>query len=355
MNNSTTYKVLGVMSGTSLDGIDLANCEFVFQDSQWAFNINETITIPYSKEWVDELTKAFEFDTHTLDQLSIKYAQHISKVIERETSTWDYDYIASHGHTILHQPENGFTIQIGDGQIMANILNKKIIYDFRTQDVKLGGQGAPLVPIGDRLLFNQFDYRINLGGFANISYENNDTTLAYDICPINFVCNALALTLGKPYDENGDFAREGIVIPSLLEELNYITFYNLPHPKSMGREWVEIEIDPIISKYNNTHNILRTFVEHSAIQISKNLSSDTKTALFTGGGVYNSFLMERISHYSPTITISHVDKEIIEFKEALIFAFLGVLKLRNENNTLASVTGASHDHSAGKISIPKNV
>ena len=220
--------------------------------------------------------------------------------------------------------------------------------------MQLGGQGAPLVPIGDKLLFSNFDYRVNLGGFANVSFEKEEVTYAYDICPVNFVSNEIALKLGRPYDHNGDFAQSGELIPSLLNKLNQLSFYHSPYPKSLGREWVESKITPILSEYKNDINILRTFTEHAAIQICNNLI-EGKSALFTGGGVYNSFLMERIKYHSPSIEISETNQEIVEFKEALIFAFLGVLKLRNEINTLSSVTGASKNHSAGKIIIPQNV
>ena len=355
MNNSSTFNILGIMSGTSLDGVDLAHCELTYKDNKWHYIIKEAKTVPYSKEWKNCLIDAFNFNKKDLSNLNIAYGNLLSMIIELETKGWNYDYIASHGHTILHQPKKGITIQVGDGQTIANKSKKTTIYDFRTQDVKLGGQGAPLVPIGDKLLFGNFDYRINLGGFANISFEKQGITYAYDICPVNFVINEIAIKLGKPYDHNGDFARSGQLLPSLLNKLNQLDFYNTVYPKSLGREWVETHIKPILHNYKNAVDILRTFTEHVAIQVSNNLVGSSKSALFTGGGVYNTFLMERIKCHNPKINFQQSDKETIEFKEALIFAFLGVLKLRNEINTLCSVTGASMDHSSGKVVTPMNV
>ena len=290
-----------------------------------------------------------------MDQLEIidsNYSEYLASVILdfiNNNSIKSIDFIASHGHTALHQPENGLTYQIGNQQLLANKLNQKVICDFRVQDVALGGQGAPLVPIGDRLLFSDYEFCLNLGGFANISYELNNERIAFDICPVNIVLNYYVSKLGLNYDDKGDIASTGNINQNLLFQLNKLNYYNEAPPKSLGLEWVDLNIFPLIdSFYLKTEDILRTFVEHIAIQISKVLiKSDTKV-LVTGGGVFNEFLMNRIRNFSKSEVIIPT-REIIEYKEALIFGLLGVLKDRNEVNCLKSVTGAKRDHSSGVI------
>jgi anhydro-N-acetylmuramic acid kinase len=253
----------------------------------------------------------------------------------------------------LHRPEEGLTYQIGNRQILADVLKQKVICDFRIQDVDFGGQGAPLVPIGDRLLFHEFDYCLNLGGFANISFEHNSERIAYDICPVNIVLNYYISKLNLEYDDKGQLASKGLINKKLLAELNDLTFYQEKPPKSLGLEWVESNIFPLIDSFQlKLEDVLRTYVEHSAIQISKVLEQGGKEVLVSGGGVYNTFLMSRLKRLS-AVKIVRSNNQITEFKEALIFGFLGALKDRNEINCLKSVTGAECDHSSGKILIPK--
>lgn len=236
---------------------------------------------------------------------------------------------------------------------MANELQQTVICDFRIQDVKLGGQGAPLVPIGDKLLFGNYTYCLNLGGFANLSFDVNNVRIAYDICPVNILLNQYIGVLGFEFDDKGEVAKSGTVNSSLLSELNSIKYYSDKPPKSLGLEWVKKHIIPVIDAYKlDTKDILRTFVEHIAIQISKQFSIKNASILITGGGAYNLFLIERIKSYS-NVNIVIPSTKLIEFKEALIFGFLGVLRYRNEANCLSSVTGASKDHSSGKILQPK--
>ena len=231
------------------------------------------------------------------------------------------------------------------------MLGKTVVCDFRVQDVELGGQGAPLVPIGDRLLFSEYDYCLNLGGFANCSYEKNGQRIAFDICPVNIVLNKYAEKLGKDFDENGKFAESGIVDENLLHQLDSLKFYSGKPPKSLGLEWVKENIFPLLEASKiSSEDVLRTFTEHIAVQLAKQFS-DRASVLITGGGAYNSFLIERFKNLS-AIEVVVPSKEIVEYKEALIFGLLGVLKLRDEVNCLASVTGASKDHSSGKIFFP---
>lgn len=345
------YFVMGVMSGTSLDGIDLAYIHFK-KDKKWSYNIICAQTVAYDTEWETKLRNGVEYATVQLECLNASYTQLLSEVIKtfiEKNQLINIDAVCSHGHTILHQPENKLTLQIGNLEILAQLINQKVVCDFRVQDVVLGGQGAPLVPIGDQLLFSEYTYCVNLGGFSNISTAINNERIAYDICPVNIVLNHYVQKTGVSYDDKGMMASSGEVCQLLLEKLNNINFYKLPPPKSLGLEWVKLMIIPLIDSYElSIKDILRTFVEHVAIQIGSMLIKDKSSVLFTGGGVYNLFLMKRIREYSNAeIIIS--SPELIEYKEALIFGFLGVLKLRNEINVLASVTGAEKNHSSGEI------
>ena len=345
------FKVLGIMSGTSLDGIDIINVNFSY-NKHWSFKILNAETIEYSTQWKSTLSQLVTMPMDQLEILDSNYSEYLASVILdfiNNNSIKSIDFIASHGHTALHQPENGLTYQIGNQQLLANKLNQKVICDFRVQDVALGGQGAPLVPIGDRLLFSDYEFCLNLGGFANISYELNNERIAFDICPVNIVLNYYVSKLGLNYDDKGDIALTGNINQNLLFQLNKLNYYNEAPPKSLGLEWVDLNIFPLIdSFYLKMEDILRTFVEHIAIQISKVLiKSDTKV-LVTGGGVFNEFLMNRIRNFSKSEVIIPT-REIIEYKEALIFGLLGVLKDRNEVNCLKSVTGAKRDHSSGVI------
>jgi anhydro-N-acetylmuramic acid kinase len=264
------------------------------------------------------------------------------------------DAVCSHGHTILHQPQNGFTLQIGNLPEIATLINQTVVCDFRVQDVQLGGQGAPLVPIGDRILFSEYDYCMNLGGFSNVSFEKNKERIAFDISPINTVLNFYANQLGLDYDDKGSISRTGICNENLLQELNALDFYQKKHPKSLGFEFVKETILPLIESYPiPIEDKLHTFTEHVALQIALALPNKNGSLFITGGGAYNDFLIERIQHHVPRMKLIIPSAKILEFKEALIFALLGVLKLRGEINVLSSVTGAKTNHSSGMIYSPK--
>lgn len=346
------YNVIGVMSGTSLDGIDLVYATFYFKKS-WHFEISCAETVEYNYQWRHVLKDLINYSSDELSQVDEKYTGYLSNVIQDFITKNEIRYIdaiCSHGHTALHQPEKKLTYQIGNLPNMANILKRKVICDFRVQDVEFDGQGAPLVPIGDKLLFSEYNYCLNLGGFANISTEINNERIAFDVCPVNIVLNHYVKQLGLNYDDEGKIARTGEVNEDLLEQLNDLDFYKETYPKSLGLEWVNSNVFPLIDAFKiEIKDVLRTFVEHVAIQIAANIGSDIKKfVLVTGGGVFNAFLIERLKlHTIGKIKIP--SKDIIEFKEALIFGFLGVLKLRNEINCLQSVTGASKNHSSGKI------
>ncbi|MDC7999656.1 anhydro-N-acetylmuramic acid kinase [Aequorivita todarodis] len=345
------YHIVGVMSGTSLDGIDLAEIVFTYSEAKWKFEILAAETVPYSSFWKDELREAINYSEEKLERLDFKYTEKLSEEISkfiRKYNILEIDTICSHGHTILHRPEKGLTYQIGNLPRISKMLGQTVVCDFRVQDVELGGQGAPLVPIGDRLLFPEYDYCLNLGGFANCSFEKNGERIAFDICPVNIVLNNYAEKLGQDFDEDGKLAASGKVNEELLQKLNSLSFYAEEPPKSLGLEWVKAQIFPLLDASGiSSEAILRTFTEHIALQLA-NQFSDNASVLITGGGAYNSFLIERLKNCAP-VEVIIPSPEIVEYKEALIFGLLGVLKLRDEVNCLASVTGALEDHSSGKI------
>jgi anhydro-N-acetylmuramic acid kinase len=311
-------------------------------------------TIAYAKEWKEVLQQAISFSSEELFALDSTYGKYLGNIIQNFIEKYkikNIDFIASHGHTVLHQPEKGITLQIGSGEEIAKITKQKVVCDFRTQDVELGGQGAPLVPIGDALLFPEYDFCLNLGGFSNVSFRKEEQRVAFDICPVNIVLNFYANKIGLEYDASGKIASEGKRNEQLLEQLNALDFYKIAPPKSLGLEWVQKEILPLIDAYKITiSSILSTFVEHIAIQIA-DIIKDSGSVLITGGGVFNSFLMQRIEKHS-NVKIKQAPDALIHYKEALIFAFLGMLKIDNQINCLKSVTGASKNHSSGLIFLP---
>lgn len=344
-------RAIGLMSGTSLDGLDICFAEFEKTNNRWQFKIIEAETIPYSEEWEKNLKNSIDLSSEDLLALNSDYGFYLGEkvkgFIERKNIK-EIDLISSHGHTVFHQPHRKFTLQIGDGRALKLVKSIPVVYDFRSQDVLMGGNGAPLVPIGDELLFSEFDACLNLGGFSNISFKKSGNRIAFDICPVNIILNKISQNLGEKFDRNGDFARKGTVDSELLEKFNQIEFYLQQHPKSLGIEFCNQYIFPLLEN-TDSHTALATFTEHSAIQISKIFNDNNlKKVLFTGGGTYNSFLVEKIRSYASSEIIIP-DKKIIDFKEALIFAFMGVLRMNNEINVLSSATGSSNDHSSGII------
>lgn len=345
------------MSGTSLDGVDLVYLNFS-TNGQWNYKVIAAETVPYTYIWEEKLRMLTQLDLEDIQKLDVDYTKLLGEVINdfvERNSIKNLDFVSSHGHTALHQPEKNLTYQIGNLPIIATITNSTLICNFRKQDVELGGQGAPLVPIGDKLLFGEFEYCLNLGGFANLSTERDQERIAYDVCPVNIVLNSLSEQVGKPYDEKGSMARSGNSDSVTLEKLNSLKYYTSDFPKSLGLEWVNENVFPILHESGlRVPDALRTFVEHMAMQIGKNLSGPgNMKVLITGGGAYNEFLIERMKlYFHGNIVIPN--REVIEFKEAIIFALLGILKFRGEINCLKSVTGAKRDHSSGIIHYPKN-
>ena len=351
MKQSSENKInaIGVMSGTSLDGLDLAAVEFRYQDNNWNYKIMDADTIPYSESWKNKLKQAPLLTGEDLMQLHSEYGNYTGIQVNffAQRSGFQADLIASHGHTVFHQPEKKFTLQMGNGAEIAAVTKITTVAYFRSLDVALGGQGAPLVPVGDKYLFSDYEYCLNLGGFSNVSFCENKKLIAFDICPVNIVLNHLANKLGFTYDKNGELGKRGKIDKELFEALNALSFYGKNPPKSLGREWVENYFFTVLDSFRiSEYDKIRTVYEHIAYQISR---TGTQGKLFiTGGGAHNTFLIDRIKYHS-ALDIVIPDPLIIDFKEALIFAFLGVLRIQNRINCFSSVTGASVDSSGGVI------
>lgn len=348
----TSYAVIGVMSGTSQDGLDLALCRFVKNNSYWEYSVTRAETVPYPQYWPEMFNNIDSLSNYDFVKLHNKFGSYIGDCINRFMGSMDekVDLIASHGHTVYHKPEEGITFQLGSGPEISAKCRVTAISDFRSLDVALGGQGAPLVPAGDELLFGEYDYCLNLGGFANISYNNAGKRLAFDICPVNIIINYIANNCGHKLDKDGQIAGRGSLHYPLLEKLNNIKYYKKEMPKSLSREWLEAEFIQIINKYNIAlEDKLRTVYEHIIMQISRCFEVKTRArVLITGGGAFNKFLIKLLKENCKQQIIIP-DKLIVKYKEAIIFGLLGVLRLRNEINCLSSVTGAIRDSSTGCI------
>ncbi|MFN0031958.1 MAG: anhydro-N-acetylmuramic acid kinase [Flavobacteriales bacterium] len=344
---------IGLMSGTSLDGLDIALCNMGVYADHYSFEIMDATTVVYSDDWKQKLSSAHQLSGLELSVLHVELGKLHGQWVNDFCVRSDYavQFIASHGHTVFHQPEKGMTLQIGSAPHIAAACKTPVVADFRTTDVALGGQGAPLVPIGDKLLFAQYNYCLNLGGIANISFDDAaGKRIAFDICVCNMVMNHFAEKLGQPYDKAGMLSQSGKIQSDLLAGLNAISFFHQSPPKSLGKEFFERELLPAIEKFTASHvDILATLVEHIAIQLSNGMESDEKKKVFiTGGGAFNDFLMERLKAHSK-IQLIIPDERTVQFKEALIFAFLGTLRWMERVNSLASVTGASRDSIGGAI------
>jgi anhydro-N-acetylmuramic acid kinase len=346
------YKVVGLMSGTSLDGLDIAYCEFMRSDKSWKFRIAASQLVKYSPKWLKRLSTAPGLDNFDFFQLDSDYGKFLGEVTQRflEENHVKPDFIASHGHTIFHQPARGFTYQIGDGNAIHAITNRPVVYDFRTLDVMLGGEGAPLVPAGDKFLFSDYQICLNLGGIANLSTDVKKERKAFDICFCNMTLNYLMNSVGEKFDKGGEKASSGVVDKSLLTALGRVYRSMKAKRPSLGREIFEEKVQPLFDQSKlSLEDKLATAVESTAVEIATAIDLDKKSSMLcTGGGAFNSFLVSRIlQHCGDNISIIIPEDEIIKFKEALVFAFLGVLKVEGRVNCLRSVTGADRDSSGG--------
>lgn len=345
------YYVVGLMSGSSLDGLDICAVRFSEENTQWKFEIKDAICYEYPASFQQELRLLPDATALQLAEMHNRFARiqadYLQQFIKTFPGAQHTDLIVSHGQTIFHQPEKMFTTQIGCGATLSALTGKTVVCDLRTYDVALGGQGAPLVPLGEKYLFPEYKSFLNIGGICNVSEHSDSGITAYDVCPGNTLLNLLALQYGKTYDNGGEIAGKGNISSALLAQLSSVTFYQKSGPKSLGtehlmRDWWSLIEESSLSVEDKT----ATVVEHIAIELGKVLNQ--KSTLVTGGGALNTYLMERIVHHS-TSEIIIPSGQIIEFKEALIIGFAGLMRFLGQNNCLSSVTGAQRDNMGGAV------
>lgn len=346
------YRVIGLMSGTSLDGLDIAYCKFNVENGLWRFEIEQATTIDYNASWRGQLAGADALSGNDLWRLHVQLGHYFGKQVKEFVAQHQLkvDFICSSGHTIFHRPELGYTAQIGDGSSIAAECGIDTICDFRSMDVAHGGQGAPLVPIGDKLLFSDFAYCLNIGGISNISFDHQGHRIAWDISPANMLLNYYASELNLLFDENGKIAESGTVHPDLLAQLNHVEYYHTEYPKSLGKEYIYKYFIPLIDSFTiPAADKLATICEHISMEVARaTYSEQPQKVLVTGGGALNSYLINRIrAHCVHQIVVP--DSKLINFKEALIFAFLGVLRIEHVANSLNNVTGAAQNSIGGAI------
>jgi anhydro-N-acetylmuramic acid kinase len=358
------YRVIGLMSGSSLDGLDIAFVEFEETAGKWQFNIVGADCISYTDALAIQLRNAVGLNGRDYLRLHSEYGHFLGNAVKQFIEENQLDYkvalIVSHGHTSFHEP-GIFSAQLGDGAAIAAVTGLPVVSDLRAMDVALGGQGAPIVPMGEKLLFEGYRYFLNIGGIANISFHSADTHIAFDICAANRVLNMLSLLKGKAFDENGSMAASGQVNENLLKELNALSYYGLAYPKSLDNEFGTELVFPIIQSHGlSTEDALATFVEHIAVKIAdavgmihqkEHFTSMDDKMMITGGGAFNQYLVSRIEYHLSLISIQVEvpSNNIVAYKEALVMALLGVLRWREEETVMASVTGASRSSIGGAL------
>jgi anhydro-N-acetylmuramic acid kinase len=356
------YTVIGLMSGTSVDGLDIACCSLWHNDGQWQYEIKVAETIVYDDSFAKKLVDTIHLSATDLlkwhNQYGTWMGQQVADFIQK--NKLKVDFVAGHGHTIFHQPNDGLTFQLGSGQHLANACGLQVVADFRTNDVALGGQGAPFVPIGDSLLFRNYDVCLNLGGIANMTCWKNNSTIAYDISPINMLFSYILRNSGMAYDDNGQLASAGCIFDPFLDQLNRLEYYQQPFPKSLGFEWFSAEVMPIVdSQKLSVADQLATAVDHVAEQIAANINkvvagNTNAKVLVTGGGTHNGYFIDTLQQKLSADCQLQVGSELlINFKEALVFALMGVLRMEGKSNCLASVTGAKNDSCSGVVFLPQ--
>ena len=342
------YKVIGIMSGTSCDGLDIAYCEFYKQKS-WSYKIIKCKTIKYNQSFIDKISRKFSKINKDLMELDCFFGKFIGLEINKfiKENELKIDLICSHGHTVIHNPEKKISFQIGCGKTIRKITKTTTVTDFRIKDIEMGGQGAPLVPIGDNLLFKKYKYCLNLGGFANISEKTKNNIIGYDICPCNIILNYYSKKMGFPFDNKGALSSKGNINEMLLNELNNLNYYKIEGPKSLDVSWVRDNFIPTVDKYKLTaQNILATISKHIAQKIGEKINKEE--TIVSGGGCFNNHVINMIKKESNS-KIVIPDIKTINYKEAMIFGFIGLLKFRNEINCYNSVTGARENSIVGVI------
>jgi anhydro-N-acetylmuramic acid kinase len=356
------YRAIGLMSGSSLDGLDIVFAEFNVNAGNWSYDILAADCYEYSDEWKGKLQFATSLNALDYQLLHTDYGHYlggqVNKFIEANNLHYKVGLVASHGHTSFHLPQKKMTAQLGDGSAIAAETGLPVVSDLRALDVAFGGQGAPIVPIGEKLLLKDYDLFLNLGGIANISFNLPGQYIAFDVCPANRVLNLICNGVHKEYDEGGQMAALGNVHEGLLQKLNELEYYQQPHPKSLANDFGTDVVFPLVQSFGLTHNDgLRTYVEHIVLQV-KSATGNRQPAmgggsklLATGGGAFNSFLIQRLSEELAQTGIEVVvpNENLVKYKEALIMALIGVLRWRQEYNVLSSVTGARRDSIGGAV------
>lgn len=367
------YRVIGLMSGSSLDGLDIVFVELQETGGKWAYEIIKSECHEYEANWTARLESAITLNALEYQLLHVEYGHYIgeqvNKFIEKNNLHHQVNLIASHGHTTFHIPEKLITHQLGDGASIAAETQLPVITDLRSMDVALGGQGAPVVPNGEKLLFNDYDLFLNIGGIANISFKENkelkeNDFIAFDVCPANRILNVLAQARGFKFDEDGKIASSGKINQPLLDRLNALGYYEQPYPKSLSNSFGVEVIFPLIQNAGiSIEDALCTYVEHIADQVKNaivnyqlsivnyQLSAVNRKLLITGGGAFNKYLIERLKEHLKDLKIDTVipDKDLINNKEAVIIALMGVLRWREEYNVLSGVTGAKRNTIGGAL------
>jgi anhydro-N-acetylmuramic acid kinase len=362
------YKAIGLMSGSSLDGLDIAYVQLQETAGKWTYEILQADCLPYDAQWIDRLSNAVHLPASDYQLLHTAYGHYLGGqaniFIERHQLEHQVHLLASHGHTTFHLPQQKMTAQLGDGAAIAAVTGLPVVSDLRALDIAFGGQGAPIVPIGEKLLLPGYEFFLNLGGIANLSFNQAEKYIGFDVCAANRVLNMLAAKTGKLYDENGQLAATGTLQPALLEKLNGLDYYNKAYPKSLGNDFGTALVFPLIEQYQlSVADALRTYTEHIAVQIggsagallaNRNAIDKTEkvcSLLVTGGGAFNTFLVERIQQQLKPWLIEAVvpDQQLVNYKEALVMALIGVLRWREEYNVLSSVTGAARNSINGAL------
>jgi len=367
------YRVLGLMSGSSLDGLDIVFAELHENAGNWSFEIKAADCYSYEQEWKERLQNATSLSALDYQLLHTDYGHYLGKEVNRfiEANQLHYQVglIASHGHTTFHVPSKKMTAQLGDGAAIAAETKLPVVSDLRALDLAFGGQGAPIVPIGEKLLLKDYPMFLNLGGIANISFNHPEKYIAFDVCPANRVLNLISGLVNKEYDAGGEMAALGNLHEELLKKLNGMDYYKRPYPKSLANDFGTEEVFPLLKSFGLPHNdLLRTYVEHIVQQIRSAIADNSKLPsaaeglpkaqqtqnsklLVTGGGAFNNFLVERLSEELAATGVEVVvpDVNLVKYKEALIMALIGALRWRQEYNVLSSVTGAEKDSIGGAV------
>lgn len=353
------------MSGSSLDGLDIAYVHLHETGGRWSMDIQHTACYPYSKDWQERLRSATHLPALDYMLLHTDFGHYIggsvNTFIEHFGLEHKVDMVASHGHTSFHLPMRGMTHQLGDGAAIAAETRLPVISDLRALDIAFKGQGAPIVPIGEKLLLGDYGFLLNLGGIANLSFRAGDRYFGFDVCAANRVLNMLVHPLGLEMDKGGALAAAGVTDPGLLEELNQLDYYGLPYPKSLANDFGTDLVYPLVAGRGlRIEDALHTFIEHIAIQVAHNISAVAgkesivlggQQLLVTGGGALNEHLVSRLSaHLEPLgVRVVVPDRQLVEYKEAVIMALIGVLRWREEFNVLSTVTGARRDSIGGAL------